>query len=60
MTERAVFRPLDGQLELVEIAPGIDLQEQVLRRMPFPPVMRSVRMMPAHVFASGSRSPVGS
>jgi propionate CoA-transferase len=60
VTERAVFRPLDGQLELVEIAPGIDLQEQVLRRMPVPPVMRSVRMMPAHVFASGSRSPVGS
>lgn len=52
VTERAVFRPLNDRLELVEIAPGIDLQQQVLDRMPFPPVVRSVRLMPAHVFAA--------
>jgi propionate CoA-transferase len=52
VTERAVFRPLDDRLELVEIAPGIDLQQQVLNRMPFAPVVRLVRLMPAHVFAA--------
>ncbi|HPM81141.1 MAG TPA: CoA-transferase [Candidatus Anammoximicrobium sp.] len=52
VTERAVFRPLDDRLELVEIAPGIDLQQQVLNRMPFAPVVRLVRWMPSHVFAA--------
>jgi len=52
VTERAVFRLLDDRLELVEIAPGIDLQQQILNRMPFAPVVRLVRLMPAHVFAA--------
>jgi len=51
VTERAVFRPLDERLELVEIAPGIDLQQHVLDRMPFAPVVRAVRLMASHVFA---------
>ena len=51
ITERAVFRPLGKTLELVELAPGIDLETQVLNLMPFEPVIRSVRPMPAHVFA---------
>lgn len=38
VTERAVFRCLDTGLELIEIAPGIDLQAQVLDMMDFPPV----------------------
>jgi len=50
VTERAVFRPLDNTLELIEIAPGIDLEEQVLKLMPFKPVIRSVGLMPSHVF----------
>lgn len=50
ITERAVFRPLDNTLELVELAPGIDLEEQVLKLMPFKPVIRSVGLMPSHVF----------
>lgn len=38
VTERAVFR-IDGDgLELIEIAPGIDLQTQVLNQMDFAPV----------------------
>lgn len=38
VTERAVFRiALDG-LELIEIAPGVDLQTQVLDQMDFAPV----------------------
>jgi len=51
VTERAVFRLIEGGLELIELAPGIDLRDQVLDMMPFQPVVRSVRPMPAHVFA---------
>jgi propionate CoA-transferase len=51
VTERAVFRLRESGLELIEVAPGIDLQEQVLQLMPFEPVIRSVRPMPAHAFA---------
>ena len=38
VTERAVFRVQPDGLELIEIAPGIDLQSQVLDQMEFPPV----------------------
>jgi len=47
VTERAVFRPLDDRLELIEIAPGIDLQEQVLKQMPSRRSSAQVRTMPA-------------
>jgi propionate CoA-transferase len=50
VTERAVFRLAHQGLELVELAPGIDLECQVLRQMPFAPLMRSVRPMPAQAF----------
>jgi len=50
VTERAVFRLREEGLELVEIAPGIDLAKQVLDLMPFEPAVRSVRPMPTHVF----------
>ena len=35
VTERAVLRPADGTLEVVEIAPGVDLERDVLARMGF-------------------------
>lgn len=38
VTERAVFKIAADGLELIEIAPGIDLQTQVLDQMDFPPV----------------------
>ena len=38
VTERAVFRLGPETLELIEVAPGIDLENDVLRRMPFTPV----------------------
>ncbi|NLX95910.1 MAG: acyl CoA:acetate/3-ketoacid CoA transferase [Rhodopirellula sp.] len=50
VTERAVFRLTDEGLELLEVAPGIDIEKQVVQAMPFRPVIRSVRPMPAHVF----------
>lgn len=39
VTERAVFRLTTDGMELIEIAPGIDLQRDILERMEFPPVM---------------------
>ena len=50
VTERAVFRLQPEGLELIEVAPGIDMQRDVLGRMEFQPLIHSVRPMPAHVF----------
>ncbi len=50
VTERAVFRLTEEGLELVEVAPGIDVQTEVLDRMAFRPVVRDVRPMPARIF----------
>ena len=49
VTERAVFRLITGGLELIEIAPGIRLQEDVLDVMGFVPVIsdRLKEMPPA-------------
>ena len=51
VTERAVFRLCDEGLELIEVAPGIDLESQVLANLDFRPVMRDVRPMPPHLFS---------
>jgi len=52
VTERAVFRLTSDGLELVELAPGIDLETQVLGLMPFRPRIGQVRPMPPHVLAA--------
>ena len=56
VTERAVFRLVPDGLELIELAPGIDLEQDVLAQMDFRPVIRDVRTMPARVFAEGIKS----
>ena len=52
VTERAVFGLHAEGLELLEIAPGLDLQRDVLARMGFMPVMqRAPALMDAALFA---------
>ena len=50
ITERAVFRLCSEGLELVEVAPGIDLQKDVLDRMDLEPIVKDPKPMPAHLF----------
>ena len=51
MTERCVFRLIDGGLELIEIAPGVDLQRDVLDQMDFSPsISPALKPMDARLF----------
>ena len=53
VTERCVFRLVEGGLELIEIAPGIDLERDVLAQMDFKPaVSPSLKLMDADIFFS--------
>ena len=50
VTERCVFSISKEGLELIEIAPGIDLHKDILAHMEFTPIMRSVGLMDARIF----------
>ena len=50
ITERAVFRLAEREIELIEIAPGIDLQKDVLNLMDFKPIIAKPRPMPDYLF----------
>lgn len=50
ITERAVFRLTPAGWELIEIAPGVDLERDILGQMDFSPILRDVKPMPAHCF----------
>ena len=51
VTERAVFRLTEGGLELIEIAPGIDLEKHILDKMDFKPLIsRNLKEMDADIF----------
>ena len=54
LTERAVFRLLDGRLTLVEVAPGVDVRRDVLDRCSAPvAVSKALATMDARVFRDG-------
>ena len=51
VTERAVFRLGEPGLEIVEVAPGIEIDRDILPHMGFAPRIGPVRPMPAESFA---------
>ena len=50
MTERCVFRLERSGLALVEVAPGIDVEQDILQRLPFKPAIIGPRDMDPKVF----------
>lgn len=53
VTERCVFRLTREGLELIEVAPGIDIRRDILERMEFAPIIREPRVMDPRIFAPG-------
>jgi propionate CoA-transferase len=54
ITERAVFRLTDAGLELIEIAPGLGLERDVLEQMAFrPSISPDLREMDSRIFREG-------
>jgi propionate CoA-transferase len=52
VTEAAVFRLAEGGVELIEIAPGVDLETDLLPQLGFRPLISgSLREMPREIFA---------
>jgi len=51
VTERCVFSLCSAGMELIEIAPGVDLERDILARMDFRPIIqRPPRLMDARIF----------
>ena len=50
ITERAVFRLNSLGLELLEVAPGIDVEKNILSHMDFKPIIHVIRQMPDRCF----------
>ena len=54
ITERCVFELTTEGLELTEVAPGIDVERDILARMGFRPIVRKPpRLMDSRIFATG-------
>jgi propionate CoA-transferase len=64
VTERAVFRLVEGGVEIVEIAPGVELERDILAHMGFRPIIPpGVRRMDLAIFQEpkmglGDRQPL--
>ena len=54
ITERAVFRLTEDGLELVEVAPGVDIKKYIIDKMEFVPrVSSDLRLMDQSLFSAG-------
>jgi propionate CoA-transferase len=52
VTERAVFQAADGGLELIEVAPGIDIERDIIALMPYRPRYAStLKVMDRRLFS---------
>jgi propionate CoA-transferase len=52
ITERCVFRLTREGLELTEVAPGVDVEGDILAKMAFKPIVRQPREMDRRIFRS--------
>jgi propionate CoA-transferase len=50
VTERCVLRRTRRGVELAEVAPGVDVERDILRHMGFRPIVRSPKTMDARIF----------
>lgn len=50
VTERCVFRRSRAGMELIEVAPGIDLEREILAQIEFPPIVRNPVPMGPRIF----------
>lgn len=51
ITERCVFTIEDGKMTIIEIAPGIDLQKDIINHMEFTPeISPNLKEMPSEIF----------
>ncbi len=50
VTERCVFSLTAEGMELIEIAPGIDLEKDILSQMDFKPLIKDVQLMDERIF----------
>jgi propionate CoA-transferase len=52
VTERCVFRLRPEGLRLIEVAPGIDIERDVLSHMAFRPIIGDVALMDPRIYQS--------
>jgi propionate CoA-transferase len=52
VTERCVFKLQPGGLQLIEVAPGIDIERDVLSHMAFRPIIGDVALMDPRIYQS--------
>ena len=52
VTERCVFRLTLEGLELIEVAPGVDIKRDIIDKMAFEPIVRQPRLMDERIFQS--------
>ncbi|GJD80926.1 acyl CoA:acetate/3-ketoacid CoA transferase [Methylobacterium gregans] len=53
VTERCVFRRTRAGMELVEVAPGIDIERDILAHMGFAPIVQNPKPMDPRLFREG-------
>ncbi len=51
VTERCVFSLTSAGMELIEIAPGIDLEKDILALMDFKPIIKKLALMDERIFS---------